>query len=331
MPHQQQYFERLLALHPSKLDMVSKLTRLLNLSKDAVYRRLRGATALTANELLELQKHYQLSYDSEENASLFQFNYAGGDIKSPGDYIDQLQERLEQIKQLTNLEVLIANPGLPFFHEMVFPRLMAFKLFIYGSTCWNFPGWREMRFRPEIIDQQVLDKAFQVGAFSYSVPGHELWTMGILHATLDQIEFMHMADRFHDDRQAFDLLDDLSDLVEHLEAMAKNGRKFVPGTSPEKGAAFLPAQNELANNDNVILVQSDQANVLFATFITPNFLQTADPKVCKLTRNWFNVIDELSTPLGADAGKQRNWYFNRLRRQLDGAKKRLRTQAGIEF
>lgn len=331
MLNQEAYFKKLLTLHGSKLEMVGELTRILSLSKDAVYRRLRGATALTANEFLELQRHYQVHFGGESNSSLFKFNFAERDIKSPGDYVDQLHERLERVKMLSNVHTLIANPGLPFFHEMIYPRLFAFKLFIYGSTCWNFPGWREMKFSPDVIDHKVLEKARMLGEYSYSVPGRELWTMGILNASLDQIESMHMNGRFANDQQPIDLLDDLKDLVNHLEAMARHGKKFPPGGNPADGAAFFPAQNELANNDNVILIESEQTAILFATFITPNFLQTSDAVVCDLTRDWFNVINELSTPLGAAAGKQRNWYFNRLRRKLESAKERMENKTEIEF
>ena len=331
MTHQEAYFEQLRQLYPTKLAMVQSLTKRLGLSTDAVYRRLRGATALTANELIDLQQHYQLGFTGAGGSSMFNFSYAERSIKSPGDYIGQLEERMSRLEQLSGVNILLANPGIPFFHEVVSRRLFAFKLYIYGSTCWRFPGWSELRFEPDLIDHQVLDRAYQIGAYSYTMPGRELWTMGILNATLDQIEFMHLTDRFKNDNEALILLGDLQDLVNHLEAMSRAGRKFLPGTSPDDGVEFKPAQNELANNDNVIFFESDQLSMLFATFITPNFLQTTNPTVCQTTKTWFNTIDELSTPLGATAGKHRKWYFGRLRQQLREVRDRIVMQAKIKI
>ncbi|NJC25568.1 hypothetical protein [Neolewinella antarctica] len=339
MEFQRRYFEKLLDQHTSKLEMVQQITQVLNLSKDAVYRRLRGATSLTADEMFRLQQHYRFNDTPGDHtlgsnaarAGTFQFSFGERQIKSPDDYIEQLEGRLRQVRELAGLRLLIASPGIPFFHEMIFPRLFAFKLFIYGSTCWDIPGWRDLRFRPEIIDHQVLDKVYEVGRFSYTVPGRELWTMGILNATLDQIEFMLMSGRLADDQQAFLLLDDVDDLVNHLEAMAKTGRKFLPGEDSSTGARFLPAQNELANNDNVILIDSQHTSTFFATYIMPNFLQSSDSVICDMARDWFNNIDELSTPLGASAGRQRHWYFNRLRQQVANTRERLSSQSRIKF
>ncbi|OAV46286.1 hypothetical protein [Lewinella sp. 4G2] len=326
MLNQVTYFERLLALHPSKFEMAKRLTSILSISSDAVYRRIRGDTALTTDELFELQRHFHVNLTDSASAGMFEFNFAEREIKSPGDYVDQLEARMAMVKELTGLRLLIANPGLPFFHEMIWPRLFAFKLYIYGSTVWNFSGWQDLKFKPEVIDQKVLDRAFAIGEYSYTVPGIELWTLGILHATLDQIEFMHLAGKFADDEQADLLLRELSSLVDHLAEMSSTGRKFVPGADPEQGALFSPAHNELANNDNVVVIESDQATTLFATFITPNFLQTVNPTVVGLTQKWFHGIDALSTPLGATAGRQRGWYFKRLRKQLKDVRNRIENE-----
>ncbi len=331
MTHQETYLARLQSLHASKHELAQKMMSLLNISKDAVYRRLRGDTSLSAEELLQLQKHYQLGYGEAANTSLFRFNFAERKIRSPTEYIDQLSERMERVQGLTGVNLLLAHPGIPFFHEMVYPRLLAFKLFIYGGTCWNFPGWQEAPFRPDFVDNKALDRAFEIGAYSYTIPGRELWTMGILNATIDQIEFMHLAGRFADESDAFGLLDDLGEMVDHLEAMARAGRKFVPGADAEEGGLFHPAHNELANNDNSILIQSDQAQLLFAIYLTPNFLQTSNPIVCEMSRTWFDLVDELSSPLGAAGGRHRGWFFNRLRKQLTSARERLHSESSIEF
>ena len=330
MTHQEAYFDQLQQLYPSKLDMVKALTKRLSLSTDAVYRRLRGATALTANELIDLQRHYQLSLGGS-GRSLFNFSYAERPIKTPGDYMGQLEDLMVRVERQREIRLLAANPGLPFFHEMISPRLFAFKLYIYGSTCWNFPGWSDRRFEVNMIDRRVLERGYRIAAYTYSKPGRELWTMGMLNATLDQIEFMHVTDRFKDDQEAFSIIDEVEKLVDHLEAMSRAGFKFLPGQKATRGAAFYPAQNELANNDNIVFFETSQSATLFATFITPNFLQTTNPTVCRLTKDWFDTIDELSTPLGAKAGKQRKWFFGRLRRQLESLRERITAQAGIKI
>lgn len=323
MDHQYHFFEQLQMHFASRQAMVTEVASTLGLSKDAIYRRLRGTTVLSTNELVQLAHHYGVRLSNPDDAHYFAFNHAETVIRSPGDYLAQLTDRLTKIQRLSNLFIYLANPGLPFFHEMVYPRLFAFKLFIYGSTCWNFPGWRDRKFSVDLIDRKVLEQARTIGEYSYTIPGRELWTMGMLRATLDQIEYMHITGRFAAEAEAEALLDELESLVQHLESMARHGRKFLPGSSSTDGPEFFPAHNEVANNDNVILIDSDQISSLFVTFITPNFLQTEEPIFCDLTREWFQGIDSMSSSLGAEAGKYRTWYFNRFYAQLRSTRQRL--------
>ncbi len=188
MDHQYHFFEQLQMRFASRQAMVGEVATTLGLSKDAIYRRLRGTTVLSTNELVQLSHHYGVRLSNPGDAHYFAFNHAETVIRSPGDYLAQLTDRLTKIQRLSNLFIYLANPGLPFFHEMVYPRLFAFKLFIYGSTCWNFPGWRDRKFSVDLIDRKVLEQARAIGEYSYTVPGRELWTMGMLRATLDQIE-----------------------------------------------------------------------------------------------------------------------------------------------
>ena len=148
--------------------------------------------------------------------------------------------------------------------------------------------------------------------------------MGMLTATLDQIEFMHLTGRFARTEEAPELLAELDKIVNHLEAMARAGRKFLPGENPsESDVSFHPAHNELANNDNALLIESPGRSLLFVTYIMPNYLLTEDEEVCAISRDWFKSVEQLSTSLGAGGGKYRDWYFNRLRGQINDARGRM--------
>jgi len=329
MDHQTAFLDRILARYPSKQEMVVSVAETLGLSKDAIYRRLRGTTVLSANELITLSDHYQLSTASKTSGAdvSFRYNLAEREIRHPGDYLDQLTSYVDVILGLPDLRFYLANPGLPIFHEMMSRKLFAFKLYLYGSTCWNFPGWRTMKYRRAMIDERVLDQARHIAKHTHRVPGRELWTMGMLSATLDQIEFVHMTGRFEDPEAGRELLDELHKIIDHLEAMARAGKKFLPGENPAASDVdFHPAHNELANNDNALLIDSSQQSMLFVTYIMPNYLLSEEEAVCAISRDWFRSIEDHSTSLGANGGKYRDWYFNRLRGQVDEAAKRMGIQ-----
>lgn len=325
MDHQTSFLHRILDRYASRQEMVVAVAGILGLSKDAIYRRLRGTTVLSANEMVSLAEHFRIGPAATPDGQVaVHYNLMETVIRSPGDYLDQLMIQLEIILGIPDFCFYLANPGIPIFHEMMSRKLFAFKLYIYGSTCWDFPGWKNLKYSRDLIDERVLDQARLIAKHTHRAPGHELWTMGMLNATLDQIEFMHMTGRFARTEEAAELLEELDQIVNHLEAMARAGRKFLPTEDPaDSDIAFYPAHNELANNDNVLLVDSPSRSMLFVTFIMPNYLLTEAEEVCSVSRDWFKSVEQRSTSLGAEGGKYRDWYFNRLRGQVNDARGRM--------
>ena len=71
-------FEKILEKYPRKAQAIETLEELLSVGKDAVYRRLRGDTFLTPDQMELLAKHFKISIDQltlEDNtAILVSFN-----------------------------------------------------------------------------------------------------------------------------------------------------------------------------------------------------------------------------------------------------------------
>ena len=324
MDFQTRYFSKLAERFPSNQAMVETLADRLHLSRDAIYRRVRGASQLTANELALLATEFAQPLPDGDYHIPFRYNRSERVIRRPEDYIEQLEAHLAVVRQLDAPRLYVANPGIPIFYEMLFPRLHCLKLYVYGNTCWDFAAWKELPYTHKLVDPQLLARAEEIARVSLQLPGVELWSLGLLHTTLDQIEYLQVAGRFHDEREAFELLDDLDALVAYLNAMARTGFKFPPGEKPGEGSVpFQPVHNELANNDNAILIESGNHFRLFVTFITPNFLETQDGATCRMTRDWFDRMAAVSGSLGPDANKYREWYFNRLRSQIEATRRRL--------
>ena len=325
---QQRYFSKLAERFPSNQAMVESLSSRLHLSRDAIYRRLRGASQLTANELAVLAEAFAQPLPDGNYPIPFRYNRSERTIRRPEDYFEQLEVHLAHVRQLETPSLYVANPGIPIFYEMLYPRLHSLKLYVYGNTCWNFAAWQRLPYSHDLIDPNLLARAAEISAVSLQLPGVELWSLGILNTTLDQIEYLHVAGRFTDPGEPIQLLDELEHLVDYLNDMARAGRKFAPGTEPtEASVPFNPVHNELANNDNAILIRSGSGSRLFVTFLTPNFLQTEDAGTCRETQDWFERMAAVSGSLGPGAAKYRQWYFSRLRSQIEATRRRIAANA----
>ena len=117
---QTRLLEQIAKKYQRKSEAVDILSSLLSIGKDAVYRRLRGDTLLTPDEISLLAKEFYISLDSLvlDNTSSVFFNFSAftQKINSPTDYLNGILSLLRQIKLLPEVEILYASSEIPFFY-----------------------------------------------------------------------------------------------------------------------------------------------------------------------------------------------------------------------
>ncbi|MTB49980.1 helix-turn-helix transcriptional regulator [Lewinella sp. W8] len=328
---QKVFFDRLLDRFEKKGTLVTELERVLRLSKDAIYRRLRGDTALTANELILLAEKFNLPLDQGrvDNSPTFVHSHNFVPIRTELEYYETLEEQIKMFVNVPNVSIDYATPELPLFYEFMMPTLLKFKTYVYGITTWNFEKWRNQPFHPDLIDQRVMDIASRIVDSSYKFGGQELWSIGILDVTLRQIEHNVQIGMLNDDDLIRQMFRELEDVVEHLEHMARVGKRFPRGgTAGEEAPDFNVFHNELANTNNVILVNMPDLSVVFTTFMNPNYLVNMDQEVCRQTKVWFNNLVESADALGKSGNKHTQTYFKRLSDNIGEAKLRIAAMKG---
>lgn len=101
---QRSFFKELESQFAKRGEMVSALSEALNVGKDGVYRRLRGDTTLSADELIVLAQKYNISLDVEQTEQVSQgiprfidLPEALHNIKSEIDYFRGLEQQLSLI------------------------------------------------------------------------------------------------------------------------------------------------------------------------------------------------------------------------------------------
>jgi hypothetical protein len=312
--------------------LAEAVSEALSIGMDGAYRRISGRSNLQVGELLTLAQKFNVHLPGGSDGDVrFSFNNSNHTTRTPADYINQLEDQLLLVDSWPGKQLYYATPDLPFFYELMSPTLLAFKLYVFGVTSWNFKEWKNKSFSPRFIDPAVLEKAASISNYTYRVPSKEIWSSGILSASLSQLEYIAMIGKFDDNTVPFKILDELSTIVDHLENMAIHGRKFAPGEDPTKSSTpFSIHYNEILYVSTTILVDSPQASLLFLSFITPNYLVTTDRVLGEEVRTWFDELLGEATELGKNTRKIRNWFFNRLRSQVAATRQRLELQLRAE-
>ncbi len=329
--YQQIFFERLTKRFASRSELVREVAQVLHVGRDAVYRRMRGDTALTADELMLLAQTYDVDTSiprhNRPQVPILRYPESREFIHDEYDHFIHLQKRLDEMKKLPGGSFDFATPELPMYYEFATPMLRSFKVFMFGITTWNLEKWKTEQFSPDLISERLHVIAQGVVRGHYTVPARELWSVGVLDVTLRQISYLDQVGRFADRAHIDQIYDELLLIIDHLEQMVRVGKRYPFGQEPTEDSPELRVyHNELSNTSNIVLVKSDVRKFLFTTLVTPNYVATSDPKLCAEVQDWFDNLVEHGSALHSEAGKYAAQYFGHLRRQVGRHRERMKVR-----
>lgn len=325
--HQQSFFVELSAKFKTKGEMIQTIGQILHVGRDAVYRRLRGETLLSADELISLARKFSISLDPQTKEELPQMHYPDGAvvIESEVQYFRDVLQRSKMMATLPGVEIDYATPELPLFYELYTPTLLAYKTYVYGMTTWNFDKWKGVAFQPELVDPEIEEIADELLEILYKFPARELWSVGILDVTLREIEHGVEVGYLNDEEVIKSMFEELELTIQHMEAMTRAGKRFPPnGTYTNESPDFRVYHNEMTNTNNVIIVKSKVQSIVYTTFVNPNYLFSMDERVLNQMQTWFDNLIESSNVLSASSSKHTITYFNRLRKKVADTKLRIK-------
>lgn len=321
-------FEEIQAHHfESRPDMLEALMQLFNVRKDAVYRRLRCETMLTPDEMTLLAKTYNISLDSyvfgKTDALFFTFNPFIRKVKGIEDFLEGIHQDVAQLNRLPDVHIYNAWAEIPFFFYMFFPKLFSFKMYVYGRTIWQIDYLQNRPFDFDILATPVIQKAKEILTLYRNIPTTELWSLNIMDNTLNQIEYHANSSGFKNAKDALVLCQEMTELANHMEAMAVHAKKFALGVKPEgsSGGAFTMYHNEMIYTNNTIFVSSSVGRAIYTTYGNPNFLKTTDERMCDYTAEWFDSVVSKSLDMQNERGRQ--YFFDRLRKRIDYVRIRI--------
>ena len=325
---QEQILDKILAQFPKKSEAVEVLAEVFQVGNNAIYRRLRGETVLTPDELSMIAKRFNISIDAiihkDTDKVFFSYAPARGRVKSFEDFLGNIFENMKPLLAMPNVSIKYATSELPFFQYCYFPEIIAFKLYTWGKNTWNFNYLRDAPFSFDLFSPLVEEMIQELLHAYLQLPSTELWNLNLLDNTLNQIEYYLESGSITQTTDALLLCDKLLALLAHVKRMTEQGKKFPVGAKTMEGRkSFQLFHNEMVDTNNTIIVETPRGQAIYSTFGNPNLLQTTDQRVTTYINEWFDGIMAKSQPISNHAEKARNKYFNRLIRKVESKKARL--------
>jgi len=320
---QQELFNQLKRTLPAHLSLADELCGLLDMSADSVYRRIRGEKPITLSELKQICEHYHLSLDQllqlKNDSVLFQ---APGIMNGYPSFTGYMQEMLAQFRHFNSFkqgDIYYLCKDAPFWYFYLFPEMASFKTFFWCKTINNEPALADALFS---LDEYSFSDCFSLGqqilAEHNRLNTVELWNLESLNSSINQMAYYRDAGMFKSREDLLAVADSFIRMLDHLQAQAVQGRKFMPGGGPARPMGSIQFYiNELILGNNTILVNLDGNMTSMITYSVFNYLMTQDERFSVKAFETFNTLLSRSTLVSGSGEKDRNRFFNTLRDKIN--------------
>jgi len=309
---------------PPGHSLVGELSDLLNISSDSAYRRIRGETSFTFEEVVIICNRFSISFDSfissQSGSVSFRYNMVDITIGSFKKYIQKICTDLVSVRQSRDRQIIYAADDIPIFLLFAVPEVAYFKMFYWMKSVLNIPELEKMKYDPSFIDED-LRKWGEEMLNSYSiVPSIEIWNDTTFTSIIKEIDFYHESGLFQSEEQALNLCDRLSELLNDIRKMAERSSK-------REGLAdnYLLYNSDVEVGNNCILATAGQMQALYIRHYTFNILVTTDKTFCEETSQWLNGLIRKSTLISGVSEKQRYQFFQKAQECVEKLKSKIRS------
>ncbi len=312
---------------PVNMNMADEVSELLDISADSAYRRLRGETDLSLEEMIILAKAYNISLDSAllsgSKMVSFRTNELSSEVSGFADYLGVLHSDLKWIRQWPNAKITYAAEDLPVFYHFFFPQLARFKMVYWNKSILGNNALNSAYVEDVNIPDSWRSEVPKIIEVFSQMPSIEIWHEDTLKSSIKQIEYYVQVGYFKQKDTLIALLEELHNLVSMVRKQAESGHKMNPKSQDFLDTPFEMYASEVMIGNNCVLLNSDVQNATYISYNTFNFIQTKNETFNQQTIEWTRNLLSKSNRISEVSEIGRAKYFNKQIQLIDELRQRL--------
>jgi len=320
---QEHFMKRLRQCLAPGIGLAEELADILNISTDSAYRRIRGETGLTIEEIFLVTKKHAISIDDvfSNRGDTVTFNYTKlTDSESNFlAYLTRLHSHLSAMSKFGNRKIYYVAEEIPMFYSFCTRKLIEFKLFFWQRSVLNIDRYQQARFDWGMVPENLVELAHQSYLQYMMIPSVEVWTEETVLTGLKQIRFYFesgLITRAH----ALDLLDDYRKMIEMVHANAESGRRNVSDQTQN----YTLYCSDVVLGTNCIYAIMGETKYSYISFNSINSLTTNNPEFCEETEHWIRNLEKKSTLISGVGEKQRYQFFSLMFKAIEEFTEKIR-------
>ncbi|MDP1801891.1 MAG: helix-turn-helix transcriptional regulator [Bacteroidota bacterium] len=308
---------------PPSVGLAEEIADVLDVSIDSAYRRIRGETELTIEEVYKISKKYAISLDevfSNQNDTVtFSYTKLTDSEKNFETYLLRILSHLKAINKFEDRKIYYVAEEIPIFYSFFSKKLTDFKLFYWQRSVLNIPTYQQQKFEWGVVPQNLIDIAHDVYKESLTIPSSEIWTAETVLTGLKQIQFYYDSG-IVSSAHATELLSEYRLMIDMILKNAESSRKNVS----DKTDTFSLYNSEVVLGTNCIYVVMGETTYSYISFNTMNSLTTNNPQFCEETEHWVRNLEKKSTLISGVSEKQRYQFFSGMYKNIDDCLQRVK-------
>jgi hypothetical protein len=312
--------------HQHSYSLANEISSLLEVSLDSAYRRLRGETDLSLNEVVKLCHHFDVPLETLNNEMpgvvTFRFNNKLDDVQSFTRYLQNILSDLEAMLKFENKRLYFAAEDVPVFYQFSHPSLLRFKIFYWMKSIVSDPSFQLPNYKAGAVSDELISIAEDIYKAYQKIPTTEIWTEETIVSNLKQVRFYWDAGIFSAAKDALQIVEEAEEMIRVLQRQCESGRKISPSGSVTP-VDYVFYHSDLMIGTNNVLVKTEGHSSSYISYNSFNSMSTGNRFFNEQNERWMNNLISKSTLLSSVAEKQRNQFFKGMYRKLEELKVHL--------
>jgi hypothetical protein len=298
------------------------IAKVLGVSYDSAYRRIKGETSIDLDEAQILCKQFGLSLDNlmglSEGKITFSSNLIDQDNFDFEEYLKGLLRNMQYFNTFPERKLYYECKDIPIFYHFHSRELAAFKYYFWMKFLLQQPAYKTRKFSFDDYSDNLFELGQQALHLYNIMPSVEFWNIESISSMLRQIQFFYDTGCFRNKADVMEIYIQLIAMMEYFEQATEQGKKLpIAGRLPEtEGGSFEVFHNEVILGNNMIVVKIGASQLTFLNHSIFNYAFTPDVAfgayIFRFTENLMKSSTRLSTQNEFD----RNTFFSTLRKSI---------------
>ncbi len=310
--------------------LAEELAEILSISIDSSYRRIRGDTALTFDELIKICSHFEISVDQflhkeSKSSSIVNFKHSKFNQYDLSEFLSFLQVRFKEVEQLENGSIINTAKDIPSFYFFMSDELSVFKAFFYLKVLWEADFMTNRTFDFEKMDavintigEAIHSKGEEIIESYIKIPSIEIWNENSMDGHFNHILYSWESGFFEDKENALLIVDKTAELLDHIKEQARREEKYLPKKFDSSyQSSFEMYYSEGLQLENTLLVNSEKIKKTYLIYNSGDYLLSTDKTFYDRNFNYILNIKKRSSKISDVGEKYRNMLFSKIMKKLE--------------